>query len=238
MHAYLLAGEIWEEKGETHFVRRFVKPGDVAFDVGANMGWYATLLSDLVGPRGRVYALEPNPAAYRLLALSARAFPQVVTVEAAAGGREGVAELHIPQDGGMASLAAHPRAQGNIRCRKLTLDRFWADAGSPNVAFIKCDAEGAEREILEGSVHVLGAKTPPALMLELGPLSHELWGYRSEDIVRWISKRFPGVYRGFRLHSRTGELEALPQPIGLPLQRHLRPDWAHGRLGSRRTIRR
>jgi FkbM family methyltransferase len=233
---YLLTGEIWEEEGETCFVRHLVGPGDVAFDVGSNVGWYTTLLADLVGSRGHVYALEPNPVAYRLLALTARGFPQITTVEAAAGEREGVAELHIPQDAGMASLAAHPRAREHVRCRKVTLDRVWAEAGSPNVAFIKCDAEGAEREILEGAEHVLGGKTPPVLMLELGPLSQDLWGYRAEEIVHWISERFPGVYRGFRLHSETGYLEALPEPIRFRFDAIFLPEWASGRLEGYRGV--
>src|SRR5438046_3189821 len=40
----------------------FLKPGDVFYDLGANIGFFATLAARLVGSGGRVYAFEPNPA--------------------------------------------------------------------------------------------------------------------------------------------------------------------------------
>ena len=36
-----------------------VRPGDVVFDVGANVGFYSLLAARLVGPKGRVVAFEP-----------------------------------------------------------------------------------------------------------------------------------------------------------------------------------
>ena len=43
-------------------MRRVVKPGDVAVDIGAENGYHACLLSGLVGDSGCVYAFEPEPA--------------------------------------------------------------------------------------------------------------------------------------------------------------------------------
>jgi len=229
---YLLAGEIWEEAGETHFMRHFVRSGDSTIDVGANVGWYTTLLAEAVGPSGFVSALEPNPAAYRLLTLTTRRYPQVVTIAAAAGDREGEEELHIPRDAGMASLAAHPDARKRVRCRKVTLDSIWTEAGSPAVTLLKCDAEGAERDILAGATQCLSAKLPPVLLLELGPLSWELWGYRPEELVQWLHARFPGTYCGYRLHSKTGRLEPLPEPMTFRFDAAFVPRWATGRLAN------
>src|SRR5581483_11355219 len=38
-----------------------VRPGDVVWDVGANVGYYSRMFSDLVGPTGHVVAWEPSP---------------------------------------------------------------------------------------------------------------------------------------------------------------------------------
>src|ERR1700721_4417373 len=47
---------------EVRRVFRTVLPlGGVALDVGANVGWHTLLMASLVGARGRVLAIEPNP---------------------------------------------------------------------------------------------------------------------------------------------------------------------------------
>src|SRR5439155_7240762 len=52
---------------ESHILRellRALKPGDVVWDVGANVGMYAMLIARAVGPAGRVCAFEPSRACF------------------------------------------------------------------------------------------------------------------------------------------------------------------------------
>src|SRR5215475_10638623 len=62
----LLEQEAWFEK-EPAFLRRWLKSGMTAIDIGANLGVYALPMARLVGPRGRVVAYEPGSEARRLL---------------------------------------------------------------------------------------------------------------------------------------------------------------------------
>jgi FkbM family methyltransferase len=55
------------ETQEIAFLSSFVKPGDLVLDVGANIGLYSLHLSRAVGPEGRVFAFEPDPANLQLL---------------------------------------------------------------------------------------------------------------------------------------------------------------------------
>ena len=84
----------------TDFMWRNVKPGQVAVDVGANHGYYTVLLSDLVGPEGRVHAFEPNPRLAALLDLNVavNGFWHVANPQAAALGEAdgGVPEVVVP----------------------------------------------------------------------------------------------------------------------------------------------
>jgi hypothetical protein len=57
-------------------MRRFLRPGGVFLDVGANIGYLSAVAADLVGPRGEVHAFEPVPAYFdRLRRLAALRYP-------------------------------------------------------------------------------------------------------------------------------------------------------------------
>src|SRR5690348_14799793 len=47
------------ELGTQKLFCRIVKPGDVVYDIGANVGFYTLLASVCAGPGGRVYSYEP-----------------------------------------------------------------------------------------------------------------------------------------------------------------------------------
>ena len=51
----------WQDAYEIELLKRFIKKGDTVLDIGANIGFYAEILSDLVGPAGKIYSFEPDP---------------------------------------------------------------------------------------------------------------------------------------------------------------------------------
>ncbi len=145
---------------------QFVKPGDLAFDVGAHVG-------DRVGSfrrlGARVVAVEPQPAlALTLKALYGR--DRNVTIERVAAGRStGTIRLRINVDNPTISSAsdAFIRAadgasgwEGQVWDKEIevpltTLDALIAKHGTP--AFIKIDVEGFEAEALAGLTRPVAA---------------------------------------------------------------------------------
>ncbi|WP_042347713.1 FkbM family methyltransferase [Bacillus massiliigorillae] len=63
---YLITSGIFEAP-LTHFLIKTIKAGNIVFDIGANSGYYTTLLGILVGPTGKVIAYEPDPKMFELL---------------------------------------------------------------------------------------------------------------------------------------------------------------------------
>jgi FkbM family methyltransferase len=55
------------ELEQKFLIERELRPGMRAFDLGANIGYYTVMMGRLVGPAGRVYAVEPVPANFDLL---------------------------------------------------------------------------------------------------------------------------------------------------------------------------
>ena len=78
----LLTGE-WEP-GEQTIIQQYLAPGGTFVDIGAHIGYCSLRAATLVGPNGRVIAIEANPETIRKLRDNVAASGANVTVEAAA----------------------------------------------------------------------------------------------------------------------------------------------------------
>jgi FkbM family methyltransferase len=173
--ANLLLDGYWE-LWLTRFIGRRVRQGMVAFDVGANYGYFTLLLGALVGPGGRVLACEPNPAAAaflrRSVALNDHAGHTAVIERALGAVPDANAVLFVPNGEPKnahlipAAGGADPTLGAICEVSQTTLDQLAAEL--PRVDFIKVDAEGSEESILLGMQQTL-ARHKPCLILEFNP---------------------------------------------------------------------
>ncbi len=148
---------------ELAWLRRLVGPGQVALDIGANLGIYSYELSRL---GVRVIAFEPNPQVAAVLRSMALAGAEVC--EIALSDHEGSAELSIPTEGGGFGLATIGELKSyngpltRVRVRAARLDSLTL----PSVDFIKIDVEGHEEAVLAGARDLI-ARDAPSLLVEV-----------------------------------------------------------------------
>lgn len=76
-----------------HALAGIVKRGDVCIDAGANLGYYTRTLARLVGPQGKVYAVEPMPPVLAVLRRNVRRCPNVEILPYALGETEGTVRM-------------------------------------------------------------------------------------------------------------------------------------------------
>jgi len=122
-----------------------IRPGGVVYDGGAWPGDFTVSASRLVGPKGRVFAFEPNPAHARYLreVLCSNECKNVVLVEKALSGTTGRFNFH--EEGAGSRL----KSNGSIKVETISLDDFASSSGEPS--FVKLDVEGAEIDIIRGA---------------------------------------------------------------------------------------
>lgn len=117
--------------------------GDVVIDVGAGIGEDAVVLSHLVGPSGRVHAIEAHPGTYACL---------VSTVQLSKLANVETHKLAITQANGTVSISddAHHLANsivsgsGGLEVEAQSLDHFIEQSGHPAIDLLKMNIEGAE----------------------------------------------------------------------------------------------
>jgi FkbM family methyltransferase len=139
-------------------MRAILPPGGIAIDVGANVGWHTLLMARLVGPRGRVVAIEPNPTVREQLSRNVRLnqLAQVDIAGCAAADSERSLKFFAPDADDPASSSGHvvldeQEPAGAIRVEASTLDTIVAHRQFDRIDLIKIDAEGFEWPILQGS---------------------------------------------------------------------------------------
>ncbi len=148
-----------EGKAELNRFYSSLLPTDVlVFDIGANTGQYAEALESA---GARVIAVEPNPDCVRHIELS-YASRRIQAIQAAVGGRNGLAEIKISDErddvstlsvAWMATLKSQHDEYLNLWNRVIVVPMFTLDTliehyGVPH--YIKIDVEGFEEAALDG----------------------------------------------------------------------------------------
>jgi len=154
------------------FLQEHLAPGDVFYDLGANVGYFTLVGASLVGPTGAVRSYEPmapNVAALnRNIELNKLTN---VTVVAAA----------VSDSAGEAAFSAGPTDQdgrlgaGDLRVRTVSIDEELA-AGAPAPSLIKLDVEGAEESAVVGMARCI-VDHKPILLCELNEEPFTLEGH-------------------------------------------------------------
>ncbi len=174
----LLGEGVWEPAETAAFLAR-VHEGMCVFDVGANIGYYTLLAARAVGPSGAVYAFEPEPRNFELLArnVAENGFTNVRLFNAAVSSRAGSARLHLDD----ANFGAHAFEAASVRTSSgrsvdveaVTLDGFAREArGFAPGVLLKVDVQGAEALVVAGGRELL-ALPGVAMFLELWPVALE-----------------------------------------------------------------
>ena len=150
-------------------------PGPV-LDVGAHAGEFSLLALN----RGRaVYAVEPDPDALACLQRNLAGKDSLTVIDAVVWNAE--EELTFSLSASLADSSVFGAdkpgmATGAVRRRATTLDQIAEDRGIDGLAFLKCDAEGAEPEALEGGRELL--RRTARVAIDTGP---ERRGDRTSD---------------------------------------------------------
>jgi FkbM family methyltransferase len=153
---------------EAAFLGRIIKPGNHVVEVGANIGSHTIGLAKAVGPHGKVYAFEPQPACYSLLQAQI-ALNQTHQVRAYNEGLgQSLERLWLPfidyskpNNFGGASLSRDQSPQGEL------IDVTTLDSRLPDVpvSLIKIDVEGMEEDVIRGGSNLI-RKHRPLLYVE------------------------------------------------------------------------
>ncbi len=155
--------------------RALLPAAGVFLDVGAHIGYFTLLASHCLGPRGKVYALEPNPAAFTVLQnhLQGNNIGNVQATSIALCETDGTLRLYIPPAGehreyNVTIMTRPDWTITDVPCARL--DKVLSGWKIDHIDLMKMDVEGAEPRVLKGGAECLRAGVIKHLIVEVnGP---------------------------------------------------------------------
>lgn len=179
----------------TEAMRRHLKPGDVFFDVGANIGYLSAIAAGLVGKRGQVHSFEPVPEYFERLQNLANLNPghSIVPNSCAAGETPGSCTIYVTREAGQNSMVpAYQSAfeiTSTLEVPVVRLDSYIVGRGIQRVALIKIDAEGFEFPALRGlQGYFEQSKHRPPIICEIAPRAYPLMGRKVSDLTDYMAQ--------------------------------------------------
>lgn len=182
------------ERGILKFLKeKVLRPQDIVFDVGANIGHHSLFFSQF---SRRVYSFEPYEKVRNIFLerVSENGISNIVVVPLGLSDKEQQLEYFEPNDdnSGIGSFVSDHFSKNQKTGLILSLvsgDKYFLGNGLPCVDFIKIDVEGFEYFVLKGLQNVIHEHRP-VILLEYNKKTHELTETRENFI-----KLFPDGYK-------------------------------------------
>jgi FkbM family methyltransferase len=197
----LMVNKTREVFSTAHF-QKIISEDMTIIDIGANIGYYALLESQLAR-KGHVFAIEPVPKNYTMLTknIALNRSENISTHNVAIGNVDGFLDMYVYDKCNWSSFTRIPGGTiiETIRVPIFTLDSFIGSHLTRNPHFIRMDVEGFEYEIVMGSLKTLQAAGPLVLCIEMHP--HLMSGEKVTAIMTIMKEN------GFRVNAIFNEID-------------------------------
>jgi FkbM family methyltransferase len=176
--------------GETEYTSAMLqnlRPNDILFDVGANVGMVALHAASIC----RTIAFEPDPLIRRRLEANAALNPdRTLEIEGIAiSDSDGVVDLYTDGDAGNSPSLVHQRGErGRVSVSSRSIDSIIDEGTFPRPTVIKLDIEGAEILALRGATRLLASSNRPrALFIEVHNTFLPGFGSSAEEVLELLN---------------------------------------------------
>lgn len=185
---HLLLDGYWES-WITNVFNQKLREGMTVVEVGANVGYYSLLAASKIGPGGKLYCFEANPAIAEILSdnIEINGFSsRTQVVNMAVSSHSGKLEFYVvAKHMGGSSLFRPAYEHKPVVVEATSLDEFFPPG--TRVDFLKIDAEGAEGLILQGSQRLLRENPHISIIMEFIPNNLKAAGSHPESFLQDLS---------------------------------------------------
>ena len=172
---------------EIDLLRKHIKKGDVVLDIGANIGFYAQILSELVSESGKVHCFEPDKINFSHLKNATNRLNNVVLNNKAVGAKTELLKIYTSKNLNVDHRTYKPEEYD----KEIDIDAVAIVDYLKNhlkVDFIKIDIQGFEMHAIQGMQQVLQHNNNIKIVSEFWPYGLRTAGSSVMEYFEYLKK--------------------------------------------------
>lgn len=172
---------------EIELLEKNIKPGDTVLDIGANIGFYAKLLSKKVGSTGKVHCFEPDEKNFLHLKKNTNGLSNVVLLNKAVGPKTETIKIYTSKELNVDHRTYKPEEfEKEIEIEAVSIDGYLATLQNAKVDVIKMDIQGFEMQAIKGMTNVLEQNPAVKIISEFWPYGLKMAGSSVSDYFNYL----------------------------------------------------
>ena len=175
-HAFVLYKPMYalfknkQDAFEIELLQTHIRKGDTVLDIGANIGYYATILAELVGGNGQIHCFEPDTRNFEHLQKACGKKNNITLNQRAVGPRTETIKIYTSKNLNVDHRTYEPEDYDAVMdVKAVSIDDYVRSKNLSSVHFIKMDIQGFEMQALEGMQETLKLNPQVQLISEFWP---------------------------------------------------------------------
>ena len=175
-----------QDAEEINFLKNNIKNGDIVLDIGANIGFYAKLLSNFAGNEGKVHSFEPDKVNFKHLIKNLKGRNNVVLNNKAVSDKREIIKVYKSKDLNVDHRTYHVDEYESIEeIEAISIDQYVNS--DFKVDFIKMDIQGYEISALKGMENTIKSNQKITMLLEFWPYGLHAAGHTVKEFCDLIN---------------------------------------------------
>jgi FkbM family methyltransferase len=175
-HAFVLYKPMYalfknkQDAFEIDLLRTHLHKGDTVLDIGANIGYYATILAELVGEKGHIHCFEPDTRNFEHLQKACGKKNNITLNQRAVGPRTETIKIYTSKNLNVDHRTYEPEDYDAVMdVKAVSIDDYVRSKNIGRVQMIKMDIQGFEMQALAGMTETLRLNPELKMISEFWP---------------------------------------------------------------------
>ena len=177
---------------EIQILKEHIQPGFTVLDIGANIGFYAKLLSELTGKSGAVHCFEPDTVNFSHLKKSVGQINNITLNHLAVNATTEIIKIYTSKELNVDHRTYQPEDfDQEIEIAAISIDDYVSRNKISKIDFIKMDIQGFEMQAIKGMSNTLASNPKIQLISEFWPYGLNKAGSSAMEYFNYLrSKNF------------------------------------------------
>jgi FkbM family methyltransferase len=173
---------------EIDLLKKHLHKNEVVLDIGANIGFYAKILSQIVGPNGKVHCFEPDKTNYNHLQNYCKGIGNISLVNKAVGPKNEILKIYTSKNLNVDHRTYKPEEYDEeIEIEAVSIDEYLGTNNKIN--FIKMDIQGFEMQAVKGMEKTLTENKDIKIISEFWPYGLSKAGSSVTDYFNFLTEK-------------------------------------------------